>query len=143
MPEEAPVMMAHLPEFAMPALEALVPRTEHVCRVKSLLQFFFPLNLGRGYDTRQESASQFANPMVMRERAAGFQDLISRDIFQLEIDLLGIRNSFVIKTKIEINADSCSIDLCDACRHKRITRKLTTSEFVRQSALYVVAECKR
>src|SRR5213593_1366972 len=88
MPEDAPVMMAHLPLIEF--VETLIAGAEHIRRVEGLLQLPFPLKRGFRHDPRQERAAQFSHTVMVRERTAGLQDFIAPYILQFEIHVLGI-----------------------------------------------------
>src|SRR5262249_4016652 len=117
--------------------------TKNVCRVEALLQVAFPLNRRFRHDSRKVRATQFADPMMMREGPTGLQDFITREVLQLEVNFLRIRNAFVIKAKIEIDAYPGAIDLRDARSHERLTGKTPPRVFLSQSPLHVFAKRER
>src|SRR5258705_4489886 len=77
---------------------------------------------------------------MVRERSAGFQDLVPRRIFQLEVDLVRIGNPLVIKTEIKIDADSGAIYLRDPRRYERLARQPAPLILVPQAPLDIFAE---
>ena len=77
--------------------------------------------------------------MVVRERAAGLQDFIPGDIFEFEIELVWVRNSLVINTKIEIDAYARPLDLRHAGCHKGLARQTALLVLIGQTALHVLA----
>src|SRR5579883_416476 len=135
MPEEAPVIMAHLS-----AIQTLIAGAKHVLWIERLLQIALPLQGGFGHDARQEHPAQLAYAVMVRQRTSAFQNLVARNILQIQIDLLRIRNPFVIEREIEIDAHARSIQLGDARRHDRFARQSPALIFFRHAAFDVLAE---
>src|SRR6476619_6548331 len=121
-------------------VQALISSAEYILRVEALLEIAFPLQRRFRHDARQVGAAQFPYSMMMRQRATRLQDLVARDVFELQIDFVRIRNSFVIETEIEIDADPCSIQLRDACRYERLTRQCSLLIFIEKPPFDVFAQ---
>src|SRR4029079_19735761 len=120
-------------------IQILISGSENVGWVETFLQFPLQGQRGGRHDARKERAPEFSDSMMMRQRSAGIQNLISSDIFQLKIDILWIVNTLEVETEVEIDADSGAVQLCHACRHKGFAGQVAPGILQVKTMLYVFA----
>src|SRR5215207_10652260 len=78
--------------------------------------------------------------MMMRQRTARFQNLVTSRVLELQKDFLRIRNPLVVKPEIEIDGDSGSIHLSQSRSDEGLTGQVSAFIFIQKTALDVVAQ---
>src|SRR5688500_12241761 len=76
----------------------------------------------------------------MREGPAAAEDLLARNILEIEVRLSGIRDALVAKAEVEINGCASPIKLGDASGDERFARKLPPPVLGVQPSFYRIDE---
>src|SRR5207249_213750 len=108
-----------------------------------LFQVAFPLKRRLRHDSRKKVAPQLADTVMVRQRSAGFQDLVACGILELDVYLLRIRGALVIEPKIKINAHAGRVYLRHTGGKEWFAGQTALLVFVRESAPHVIAKSKR
>src|SRR5208282_459626 len=120
-----------------------ISATEDVLRIDRSLDLGHPFEGGRRHYAGHEFAAQLADSMMMRQRAARFENLVARGFLDLEVDLRRVPHILVVISQVEIHANARVVELRDPAGDEYLTGQLALRVFFGNTALYVLAQRER
>src|SRR5262245_17304572 len=115
-----------------------VGTTEQVVGIDRPLQTLAPRERGGREHRRQEALAQLADAVVVRERSAIAQDLLTRRALEFRVDLARVLDTAVIECEVEIDAHACLVELRHARGDERPARQPALGVLLPEPLLHVL-----